>query len=343
MAIKPVPTNCCMRIPPLLFLGLFFVLFCHSQTSLYITGPSSISIQANTTVAIDGLALTPSTLYTISGTNSLKRNATLAHPSIALSVNRSYQWNTAPTAFTGNIGFYYDEAELNGLTESDLTLNVHDGNQWLAFNSAIIRNTVTNFISTPVNNILMNEISLGAGAFPLPLKWGPVSATREKELALIKWETYNEAQVNFFTVERSTDGWHWITIGVPISAANTSGQNQYSFQDITLSNSKSYYRIKQVDHNLQYSYSPVVQVAAVLLPFDISIYPNPATHLLFVQSKDKLIKTIRVYKANGQLLKTVKVISIKHALPLETLSNGVYTLKVLYIDNTMASASFIKN
>lgn len=328
----------------LLLCGLCLALFCHGQSGLNITGASSFSIKANTTVIIDGLTLTPSALYTISSTNNLKRTATLSHPSITPSINRSFQWNTTLTAFTGNIGFYYNEAELNGLAEPDLTLNVHDGSQWQAYTVGVIRNTTTNLVTTPVTNIFLNEISLAAEVHPLPLKWGHVTATREKETARINWETYNEFEVSFFTIERSIDGLHWYTIENQIPAINKPGLHPYYFYDNTISNSKTFYRIKQVDNNLQYSYSPVAQVAAVPYQIAISIFPNPATQQVFIQSKDKLIKTIHVYSANGQLLLTTNVLSItQHTLPLEAFSKGAYTIQVTYTDNTTSSVSFLKN
>lgn len=129
-----------MRKLPLLLCMFCLTLLCQSQSGLHISGTSTFSINANTIVSIDGMALTPLTPYTINGSNSLERNTTLTQSSTTLAINRSFLWNSIQAAFTGSINIYYDDAELNGLLESVLTLNVHDGTQWQAYITGVVRN-----------------------------------------------------------------------------------------------------------------------------------------------------------------------------------------------------------
>lgn len=331
-----------MKKCALFICGLWLQLLCHSQSGLYING--SITINANTTVAIDGLALTPSISYTITGNYSLIRNSTLAHSSSTLSINRAFQWNATPALFTGNIGFYYDESELNGLLESELTLNVHNGTQWQSFPSGGIRNSVSNLVTTPVNNLQLRELSLAAETHPLPLRWSYITATRENKAARIEWQTLNETQTSFFTIERSIDGLHWIKIGSAISAANTPSSHQYQFYDSTVSTRKTFYRIKQVDQDGQFTYSTVVQVEAIQNQLAITLYPNPASHQIFIQSAGDPLKTIRLYDSNGQLIKTAIILSATtYQLSLEAVPKSSYFIQAQCTDDTIVHLSFIKN
>jgi hypothetical protein len=331
-----------MKKRSLFICGLCLQLLCHSQSGLYING--TFTIKSNTIVAIDGLSLTPSVPYTIMGLYSLVRNATLAHPSLTPSIKRAFQWNAAPALFTGSIEFYYDESELNGLSESELTLNVNSGTQWQAYMSGAIRNPAANFVTTPVNNLQLNEISLAAEAHPLPLKWGSLAATRINKTARIEWLTYSEDQTSFFQIEYSIDGLRWITIDSPIPAANTPGSHQYQFYDSTVSASKTFYRIKQVDRDGQSSYSPVVQVTAVQNQLAISVYPNPATQQVFVQSVNVPLKMIRLFSTNGQLIRTTAVHSkTTYVVSLEEVPKGMYILQAQRTDGTTGHLSITKN
>ena len=331
-----------MRKPPLFLSGLCLALFCHGQSGLYISG--NLSINANTIISVDGLTLTPSSTYSLAGANSLTRKTTLTHPSITPAINRSFQWSATPAPFTGSIGFYYEETELNSLLESELTLNVHDGSQWQAYKTGISRNTANNLVTTPVSNLLLNEVSLAAEAHPLPLTWGSITANRKKGTAFIVWQTYNERQTAFFEVERSADGMLWNTIGGPVPAANTSNFHQYHFSDSTVLNNKTFYRIKQVDRDQQFSYSSIAWVPAIQSQSVVSIYPNPATHQVSIQSSITPLKTLHIYDVNGQLIKTAIVPAVTtYALSVITLPKGVYTVQVKLTDGTVTHLSFIKN
>jgi len=332
-----------MRKPPLLLLTFCVTLLCHSQSGLYISG-TTLSIRANTILAVDGLVLTPSTSYSFTGSNHLTRRTTLLHPSVTPSINRSFQWATTLPAFTGSIGLYYDDSELNGLAEADLTLNIHDGTHWQAYRSGASRNAVTNVVTTPVSGLLINELSLAAEAHPLPLKWGRITATRQGLKALVEWQTYQEEQTAYFEVERSIDGFHWSQTGQALLARNSPGTHVYRYLDRQLPTAKTYYRIKQVDTDGQARYSSIVWVPALYELAPISIYPNPAGLQLTLQSGSLPIQAFRLYSANGKLLRTETVTpATTHTFPLSSIPAGVYMIQVQLADGSLTNHSFIKN
>ena len=112
----------------LFFLSALFICgFGYSQTLTVVDG-SSISIDANSSVTIDGLELAPSANYTIAGPNAFDRTSTPIVVGDNSSINRVYTMTDELSDYLGVVSFSYEESELNGISESDLVLEVQDGN-----------------------------------------------------------------------------------------------------------------------------------------------------------------------------------------------------------------------
>ncbi|MDA8572958.1 T9SS type A sorting domain-containing protein [Flavobacteriaceae bacterium] len=110
-----------------LFIFLIVSSFCFSQT-LSLESGNSISIDADSSITIDGLQLAPSLAYTIAGPNAFDRTSTPIVVGDNSSINRVYTMTEVLSDYLGVITFSYEESELNGVSESDLVLEVQDGN-----------------------------------------------------------------------------------------------------------------------------------------------------------------------------------------------------------------------
>ena len=111
----------------LLICALLICGFGFSQTLTVVDG-SSISIDANSSVTIDGLELAPSANYTIAGPNAFDRTSTPIVVGDNSSINRVYTMTEVLSDYLGILSFSYEESELNGISESDLVLEVQDAN-----------------------------------------------------------------------------------------------------------------------------------------------------------------------------------------------------------------------
>ena len=111
----------------LLISALIIFSFGFSQTLTVVDG-SSIIIDANSSVTIDGIQLAPSTTYTIAGPNAFDRTATPIVVGDNSSINRVYTMTEVLSDYLGVITFSYEDSELNGVSETDLVLEVQDGN-----------------------------------------------------------------------------------------------------------------------------------------------------------------------------------------------------------------------
>lgn len=109
------------------FCFLFIFRYGFSQT-LTVADGSSITINTNSSVSVDGFELAPSATYTVSGPNAFARSSSPIVVGDNSSISRVYTMTEALSDYLGVISFSYEDSELNGISESDLVLEVQDGN-----------------------------------------------------------------------------------------------------------------------------------------------------------------------------------------------------------------------
>ena len=101
--------------------------FSFSQT-LTLSENSSIVIDSNSSLSVDGLELAPNEAYTISGPNTIERSNTPVEVGDNSSINRVYELSAELSDYKGILNFSYLESELNFIAEGDLVLEVLDTN-----------------------------------------------------------------------------------------------------------------------------------------------------------------------------------------------------------------------
>ncbi len=161
----------------------------------------------------------------------------------------------------------------------------------------------------------------------LPLHLLNFSAGKQTGYNKLQWVTTNEVNTNHFIIERSADGSSFITIGTV--AARSDGNNNYSYNDNTVNNSKVYYRLKMVDNNGSFTYSNIV-----FIKNDgknaVTIYPNPAADIVNINLGSSTLTNseARLFDANGRLLKSIQLKSTTQQIDISNLANGLYILKL---------------
>lgn len=144
----------------ILIVGLFNCLYAIAQTPIFtITSGTSHVIKLGTVVSMDGLVLTPSKDFSLSG-KSLVHKSTASNTTTNPNINNYYAFNGTTNAYTGAIKFNYSDAELNGLNEANLKLNIFIPSTWyLQQNTSI--NTADNFTQNTLSAVSMKELTLG--------------------------------------------------------------------------------------------------------------------------------------------------------------------------------------
>ena len=141
------------------------------------------------------------------------------------------------------------------------------------------------------------------GVNPLPVEFLSFNALVSKEKTKLDWSTATEYNADYFEVQRSTDGMSFHPIGIVKATGFSNTLRQYFFTDQNPSVGVNYYRLRQVDRDGQFEFSPIraVQVFKVRM----GVYPNPvAGSTLRVNLSNGLTEAIsgELYDLTGKLV-----------------------------------------
>jgi hypothetical protein len=155
--------------------------------------------------------------------------------------------------------------------------------------------------------LLLNYQNFAVQGFQLaavPVELTSFTASAVGNSVSLNWSTASETNNSGFNVERSVDGVEFTNIGFVEGKGTTSELQNYSFVDNTVSSGTFTYRLKQVDLDGSYQYSPLVEVdVTTLSQFALNQnYPNPfnpSTTINFNLAVDSKV-TVRVFDLLGQ-------------------------------------------
>lgn len=135
-----------------------------------------------------------------------------------------------------------------------------------------------------------------------PLKLLSFKGENSKNINLLQWQTANEINTAYFLVEQSGNGKDFNNIG-KVAARNTAGNHSYGFTDASPVFQLNYYRLKQVDRDGRFTYSPVIKLSNPLTN-GIIMYPNPVKRgeNLQLNFGDITIHKIEIINALGQVV-----------------------------------------
>ncbi len=167
----------------------------------------------------------------------------------------------------------------------------------------------------------------------LPIKLTNFTATTTNcSIANLKWQTTQETNNKGFEVERSVDGQYFTNIGFVNGVGNNSTIKTYSFTANNLTQGLNYFRLKQIDLDGRFEYSPIVKVNNSCVG-EISIFPNPAKDFITILGLDRNAKNnIKIYDNKGALV--ISLVNFNdNKINISNLSNGAYLLRINEIDN----------
>ena len=170
---------------------------------------------------------------------------------------------------------------------------------------------------------------------PLPLTLLKFTASKYNKVdVILNWNTAAEINTQSFTIERSTDAVYFSEIG----SVNSMNKNQvytYSFIDTEPKNGINYYRLKMIDRNGSFKYSPARAVVFDKRELDnIKIYPNPSNGLIAIehQFEDKAGNMVITITAMNGVVVEQLILPINaeiEKIDLQNLSAGTYYIQVI--------------
>lgn len=169
----------------------------------------------------------------------------------------------------------------------------------------------------------------------LPLTLLQFKGILQNRVINLQWATANEINTRLFDIERSSDGVLFTGIG-KVVAESTTSTHSYSFSDGNPSTGNNFYRLKIVDRDAKFTYSPTVSIVINQTPVTLYAYPNPAygrTSLVFHGSGTGKYQ-IEVADLSGKVLTRYSGAAIaginKVAFDTQHYSKGIYIITFIH-------------
>ena len=163
----------------------------------------------------------------------------------------------------------------------------------------------------------------------LPIELLSFTATPKEDRVDLRWTTTTEINNEWFVVERSRDGNLFEEIAQLPGAGNSELTNHYFSLDADPFMGTSYYRLKQIDYNGEYTYSDMVAVNFDT-ETDITVYPNPAREQVRFAGSNDQISSFVLTDISGKIIDQAATPAGLQELNLEryNLAEGIYYLNI---------------
>jgi hypothetical protein len=199
----------------------------------------------------------------------------------------------------------------------------------------------------PTNSVILGTSAAsgkytGSGSITNPANWivngGALPISLDRFLAkstlnsiLLSFTTVTERDNDYFDIERSGNGLSFKKIGAIKGAGTSLIPQDYTYTDEKPLRGINFYRLKQVDFDGQFSYSPVVSVVFGKVG-NVVLYPTPTTSTMNVRLEEAFQTEAnwQVIDLMGRII-TAGIFPAEQTdtqIPVGTLSEGNYVLRI---------------
>lgn len=159
----------------------------------------------------------------------------------------------------------------------------------------------------------------------LPLNLLSFDAGIEGKNVRLRWETASEFNTERFEIERSFNAVIYDSIGRIEASGKLGSIVHYSFSDQVFANRVGYYRLRMVDKDEAFTYSPVCKVNEQDY-FKLVIYPNPAKEYIFIDGLR--LKAMQLLTVDGKILIHRNLFEEYKIISVGNIPSGYYTIVV---------------
>lgn len=176
-----------------------------------------------------------------------------------------------------------------------------------------------------------DEITKSISLTVLPVSLLDFTAILHENKSLLKWTTIDEINLNKFDVEHSVNGMEWKMIG-SLTSLKAAGTSNYNFTNDNLHIGLNYYRLKMIDKDGRFTYSPIRTIYVNTINVSFVIAPNPATTSTKIYCNTTISNAIIcVYDAKGKEVSRNNYKGImlnKFEVNTNKLCNGEYIVSI---------------
>jgi hypothetical protein len=177
----------------------------------------------------------------------------------------------------------------------------------------------------------------------LPVELLLFAGQQKADRVELSWQTATETNNAGFEVERSENAKDFEMLGMVAGAGNSNMIQYYNFTDYKPLSSTAYYRLKQVDYDGAYEYSPIVAVALQEDETGINSISAENGILRFHISGMQGESLIRIFDISGRIVYSKSIITAaaqECEILLPNLSKGLYMMNV-YNDGKQKNVKFV--
>ena len=185
-----------------------------------------------------------------------------------------------------------------------------------------------------IDNVKLSQLSV------LPVELVDFQAKQILADVQLNWETTSESNNDYFDIELAIGDEavladQFIAIGKQRGNGTTNIPTYYEFMDRQPKKAGNrYYRLKQVDYDGTYTYSPI-RLITFPSAVDVEVYPNPFCSVLKLHYQSSTAKelTIQLVDARGKIVLSTKKYAVEGEQTLDipvnqTLASGTYYLRI---------------
>jgi hypothetical protein len=176
----------------------------------------------------------------------------------------------------------------------------------------------------------LTELVIAATTVPVRLLNFTANLIDGTNQVKLNWNTSSEINFSKFVVEKSINGSDYTSV----AEVSSKGDNSSYLKEDMINTGITYYRLRLVDNDSRFSYSPIRQVE-LRKSTNLNVYPNPTSNLISVDHKIATTgATIQILGFNGSRISVtnVKEGAIKTSINVSRLTAGKYI--VIYTDKT---------
>jgi hypothetical protein len=291
------------------------------------------SIAATTTYFVDATA----NGCTTAARTSVAATVNAKPITSSISGRTSVHSDTVETyAVTNTTGSSYVWTVINGVKLTGGTTNSITVDWDVAYTAGMVNVVETNTLGCQGDTVFKPIVSI------VPVEFLSFDAKRVNEKVNLTWVTASEINNSHFDVERSVDNNRFEQIGTVKGNGTTSMMNTYSMVDnikaIINSNATTvYYRLKQVDYDGEFAYTPTVTVSLNEKGSATAVLnPNPFKDAFTVEVTESSATTAEVYliDGNGKMVRNFtmelnKGTTAYQITELNELSSGMYFVRII--------------
>jgi hypothetical protein len=234
----------------------------------------------------------PSSIVTTSSAKSVARQWLVTGTGAAL---------TSPMTITAS----WLASENNGIPLKAILCYSANGSAWSVMSTQV---PITNQTIADATS-LFGYFTVGNPDNPLPVELTSFAAVSSGKHVILTWHTATEHNNYGFDVERRSREGQWQKASFIAGNGTSDTPHDYAYADAVMAGAYEY-RLRQIDRNGAFEYSPMIEVTRALTGEDYIVsqnYPNPfnpATTIRFAVKTAQHAK-ITIYNALGQEVRTL--------------------------------------